>query len=308
MSLRAQLSRHHRIITALRGKYKTFEALQEYLDAASETDDVDYKLSKRTFFREKNDILELYNVDIQFDSYRKAYTINEDYRNDDYNNKTALIDAFDTYHTVSIGQHMAQNFEVESRRAIGMEHIFQIMSALKKKYVLVFEYTKYSNTPEDEQVPSVRRVAPYGLKEFEKRWYLIGMDVTSEKIRIWGLDRMKNISVDKVGYIKSKDFDLKKMFANNFGITIDDTKVTELIQLKMSRLTSKYFESKPLHTSQIIDTIDDQYVMLSLKVKVNLDLEMELKKHGATIEIMLPTSLRLKMKAEYETLLSLYKD
>jgi len=64
------------IIQKLRNcKKATFKEIKDYLERQSELSDFDLNISKRTFDRDKNEILSIFNVLIEYNHSRKVYYI-----------------------------------------------------------------------------------------------------------------------------------------------------------------------------------------------------------------------------------------
>ncbi|HCM29200.1 MAG TPA: WYL domain-containing protein, partial [Bacteroidales bacterium] len=67
MSTRETLLRYNYIINRLRRGPATFDEIVNYLNAKAEDTDYNLSISQRTFQRDKQDILSLYGIIIEFD-------------------------------------------------------------------------------------------------------------------------------------------------------------------------------------------------------------------------------------------------
>ena len=67
MSTRETLLRYNYIINRLRRGPATFDEIVNYLNAKAEDTDYNLSISHRTFQRDKQDILSLYGIIIEFD-------------------------------------------------------------------------------------------------------------------------------------------------------------------------------------------------------------------------------------------------
>lgn len=74
MSTRETLLRYNFIINRLRRGPATFDEILNYLNAKAEDTDYNLSISQRTFQRDKQDILSLYGIIIEFDRSTKNIT------------------------------------------------------------------------------------------------------------------------------------------------------------------------------------------------------------------------------------------
>jgi len=74
MSTRETLLRYNYIINRLRRGPATFDEIVNYLNAKAEDTDYNLSISQRTFQRDKQDILSLYGIIIEFDRSTKNIT------------------------------------------------------------------------------------------------------------------------------------------------------------------------------------------------------------------------------------------
>ncbi|HCN83891.1 MAG TPA: WYL domain-containing protein, partial [Sphingobacteriaceae bacterium] len=77
MSKRESLSRYNLIINKLRKHPADFKSISDHLERESEIQEYNFKVSKRTFQRDLDDIRSLFHIDVQYDFSRKVYFIDD---------------------------------------------------------------------------------------------------------------------------------------------------------------------------------------------------------------------------------------
>lgn len=299
MSKKESLARQSIIIEALRKRPMTFAEIGDKLDLESEIRGYDYRISKRTFNRDVEEISSLYHIDIKYDYALRAYTLEEDH---DTPASERLLDAFNTFHAVQIGEQMAPYFEVERRRAAGMQHIFLLMHVVKKRRQVNIVYQKF--LAEDAET---RRVAPLALKEFKNRWYLVALDMKDDRIKTFGLDRIVEVIPGKEHFSAPADFNLERMFRNCFGIILPRQDKPQKVVLAFDREQGKYIRSMPLHSSQREIPHEGADYIISLRINLTYDFLMELRSYGPRLKILEPRELIEDMKNDLSATLAHYK-
>src|SRR5690606_10836632 len=278
MSKKETLARQSIIIEALRKRPMSFAALSDKLDLESEIRGYDFRISKRTFNRDVEEIRDLYNLEIKYDFSKKAFVLNTE---DEFPSGERLLDAFNTFHAIRIGERLSQNFEIERRRAAGMEHIFVLMHVIRNKLVTGIQYQKFDTDKATEKV-----VCPLALKEFRNRWYLIALDKKEELIKTFGLDRITGVNPGKKKFSTPAGFNLDKMFRNCFGIIAPHHEAPEQVVLSFDPEQGKYIQSMPLHHSQKEIINNDQEYRIGLYLNITYDLIMELRSYGPRMKVL----------------------
>jgi predicted DNA-binding transcriptional regulator YafY len=297
MSKREAIIRLSLILRKLRSKACTFEEIYDFLMQEGEIQSYNFDISKRTFQRDLQDIASIFSIDIDYDfSNRKYYIAEEGPAND------RLLEAFDTFSALNVRERMSDILLFEDRKPLGTDHLHGIMHAIKQQKLIKFSYSKYW-----EEGSTTRTLVPYAMKEFNHRWYVVGKDHIKQEIRIFGLDRIKDLQILKEGY-EAANFSVQDYFKHCFGIIRpdDEKSAPEEVILSFNPFKGKYIKSLPLHHSQQLLVDNEEETRVSIKVYITHDLMMEILSHGHEVDVIGPIGLRKKVKDELESALKTY--
>ena len=280
--------RYSSIIQKLRNcKEATFKEIKDYLERQSDLSGYDLNISKRTFDRDKNEILSLFNVLIEYNSSRKVYYIADD---DQSCINDRMLEAFDMFNSLNMSVSNAPYIILKKRKPQGTEHFYGLLHAIKNRLMIKFTYTKFW----DDEI-SERNVEPYALKESGYRWYLISKDKKDGKIKTFGLDRISELDILRQKFVYPKDYKPNDVFRYSFGILTDSVKEPEEVMLSFEPFRGKYIKSFPLHNSQQIIFDSKKELRIRLNVLITEDFIMELLSFGDEVKIISPKSLKNKI-------------
>jgi predicted DNA-binding transcriptional regulator YafY len=293
--------RYHVIIKKLRRFPATFQEIAEALQLESEIQSYNFYISKRTFQRDVEDIRTIYNIDIQYDFSRKVYYINYDNKEEF---KERILEAFDTFHALNLSDRLSRHIHFERRHPQGTENLYGLLHAIKNRFRVRFEHQKFW-----EAEITHREAEPLALKEFQSRWYLVARDLKDNRIKTFGLDRIKKLEITRQSFKPEEDFDVKKYFRYCFGIIRPDKKneKPQEIILSFDPVEGKYIKSLPLHETQEIVVDNEKEVRVRLKLFVTYDFIMELLSHGNRVKVVKPYQLAWEMEERYQQALKQYQ-
>ncbi len=300
MSRKEAYIRLRHIVNKLRRKKSSFKEISDYLDSQSELEGYDFKISDRTFKRDRDEISVIWSIDIQWDNKQKVYYIEND---GDTFQKDKLYEAFDTIHLLNMSEDLSNIIHFEKRKPKGTENLFLLIHAIKNRLKIKFEYEKFW----DDTI-SKRIVEPYSLKEFKNRWYLIGKTSTDKHVKTFALDRMRDMELTKEHFEVIPGFDMKEMFRYCYGIITPKEEQPEVIILSFDNEQGKYIKSLPLHESQEILVDNEDELQIKLKLNITHDLEMELLSFGDNVKILQPLTLARRIKDSHEKAWKQYRE
>ncbi len=302
MSKRAFFKRYLWLFDVIkRNRYITFKELAHKFENSDFRDDDQAGFSKRTFIRDKDEILELFGVEIKYSATERGYYVVEE-------NSSPIKDlTLDSYRLINTYQMFedADRYIAAEQNKSGSEHLLTVLAAIQNRKKLKFDYCKYVN-----ESPLNRIIEPYFIKQFKNRWYVIARDTKDLQIKAFALERIVK-DIDTIN--PSASFDIPQnikpdtYFKDSFGIfKLSDAK-TEEIELSFKPLKGKFIKSQPLHASQTIIIDTDNELRVKLKLQITHDFIMELLSHGSEVKVIAPKSLRNMVIEEYKNTLSQYR-
>ena len=147
---------------------------------------------------------------------------------------------------------------------------------------------------------------PYFLKEYNQRWFLFGLNDTSQLIENRPLDRIKGVVRSTLAY-KPCPVDFEDYFRNLVGVSRTEQSIIEKICLRFAHKRARYVETKPIHTSQrkIADTAKG--VFFEFDLIINQELEAKILEFGEDVCVMSPDTLKISIINILNSALDNYK-
>lgn len=136
-------------------------------------------------------------------------------------------------------------------------------------------------------------IHPYHLKQFNNRWFLIGLQEGSHGNYITNraLDRIVRFSKADVPFIPNKDIDFDDYFKDIIGVTVPSSNVkVEKVTLRFDERQFPYVVTKPMHHSQIV--LNEEQRIIQISVKPNPELEAAILSYGDHVEVLKPQWFR----------------
>lgn len=181
----------------------------------------------------------------------------------------------------------------ECRYLKGKEFFSTLLSAICKKQVLSVGYRSFRSDRDKEVL-----IHPYYLKEYNNRWFLIGLVHGYESLTNLAFDRILYINeVSGVSFIENNQYDFNDdYFSDIIGVSKQPNTDPEDVIIKVNAKEYPYIETKPLHeTQRKISSSAEEYV-IGIKVCINYELEQLLLSYGDAIQVVSPEYLRDKIK------------
>ena len=255
----------------------------------------------RTFFRLKNQIADIFGIDIECDKGRNTYYI--PYRDELYDDrlKMWLLNSFALHNRLSGDPQLRRRVQFEDIPG-GTHWLDNLLDAMQKRLKIRILYQKSF----EDDLTEYAHCKPFGLKLFKQRWYLIAEN-RDGAMRFFSLDRIHNLEVSAESFQMPEDFDMEKLFDEAFGMYVNPETEAERVVVKADIPQSQYLKSLPLHHSQRIIEESDDYVVFAWKLKPTYDFIQQLLTMNLHIEVLEPISLRQQMNELLNTMLGKYK-
>jgi predicted DNA-binding transcriptional regulator YafY len=188
-----------------------------------------------------------------------------------------------------------------SRGYTGSRYLPQIYDAIFGSREITFTHTRF-----DTGEKTFRNLQPYVLKEHRNRWYVMGKE--NDEPKIFGIERIENLEITDKFFEKDLAFydEIKSLLYDSVGVMAFGF-VTEEVVLKFDRIPAQYIKTLMLHRSQKIIEETEDYLTISLRVKVTQEFIMEcILRFGNNVKVLKPESLIQKMRDIYSGALTNY--
>lgn len=247
-------------------------------------------IPERTFHRHKEAIKELFDISIVCDrTNERVYRIDHSDIETAKNIRSWLLNTF-SLSNILIESHDIQDRILVENIPSGIPFLSTIIASMRDNRTLSISYQNYFNA-----TSSSFDIEPYCLKLFRQRWYLLARSPYDNRLRIYSLDRILDLSVSNNRFQLPKDFDASSIFQNCFGIIIGTNDKPTTIKFKVINNQQKYIRSLPLHHSQQEIDSESDYSIFSIFVKPTFDLIQEFLKYGNNLEVIEPIGLRMQL-------------
>ena len=255
-------------------------------------------LSRSSFNRHRDAILDMFGIVIECDvqdGYR-YYIYNPEVLDDDTMERWMLS-------TLTVGGVLSDGLSVQERIILenvpaGEEFLQTIIRAVKTNKLITIGYRRFGAETTE------KTVAPYALKLFHQRWYLLAF--TGRHFATYSLDRMTAVSLTDETFRMPDDFSPQAYFAEYFGVLTDETPLAHVVVRAYGR-TPDYLRTLPLHLSQREVTSTADYTDFSFDIRPTADFIGTLLSHGDGLEVLQPLDLRERLRQQVDALRARYQ-
>ncbi len=184
----------------------------------------------------------------------------------------------------------------------GSELLGELIGAIANEQVLEIKYKKFGA---EHAKPVIMH--PYMLKEYRNMWYILGYVEQYERVIVFALDRIEQMSILNKAYFKPEKayFNAETFFADTVGVTVSKNP-PEKVLLLFSTLQGKYIEAQPIHRSQQIIENTEKGCLVELEVVINPELKMQILSYGANVEVLAPPSFVEEIGKEIKKMQFIY--
>lgn len=187
------------------------------------------------------------------------------------------------------------------RRRVDLRHFELIGAALVKRRRLTIDYYGRAKDRRTE-----REVSPLRLVNHRGNWYLDAWCHTSEAIRMFALDSIREA---KLLEERAKEVSLKAIddeLGSGYGIYRG--KHLQWATLLFSPEAAKWVRSEIWHEQQRVRDLDDNRYELTIPYSDPAELELEILRHGENVQVVAPVSLRNRIARRLALATLLYSD
>ena len=268
-----------------RGK-TTFEEINESWQRSSLNFDGE-DLPLRTFHNHRQAIEQMFDINIECDK-RNGYKYYIENTGDMERGgvRSWLLNTFAVNNLINESHKLKQRILFEKIPS-GQMYLTPIIEAMRDSSSIEITYQTFQRDS-----PYIVEIYPYCIKVFKQRWYVIAYNPGKERILIYALDRIKNISITDKSFQLPKDFDGELFFTDCFGIVAGDGHKAENVSIKVNKIQGNYIRALPLHHSQKEIENTPDYAVFRYHIRPSFDFRQELLSHGSEVEVLEPKWLR----------------
>ena len=281
------------IKTLLERKSVTFDELNRKW---VEDDVADGKpLQRSTFNRHRDSLLDIFGIVIECDlaTYR-YYIVNPEVLRSDSIARWLLS-------TMSVHAALSDCAAVKNRIVLenvpAADFLPVIISAIKAGRKVEMTYQRFGAPPYD------KTVAPYALKLFHQRWYMLAF--TGNHYATYSLDRMQAVRLSEETFTMPEDFSPKDYFSEYYGVMTDETPMARVVVRAYGKQPD-YLRTLPLHASQRELASTEDYTDFSYDIRPTIDFLNELLSRRDEVEVLSPDDVRQKMRDLVQKMLNRY--
>jgi hypothetical protein len=250
-------------------------------------DRFDNAYSRRTFNNHRAAIEDVFGIRIECNRSTNRYFIEyTDDVSDEQAESAWLINTFTVNNMLALAKERLSGRVSVDDIPSGHRHLTGIMEAMTENIEIEIKYRKYTSS--ETETFTLR---PYAVKEASRRWYVVAYCIEREAIRVYGLDRVAEMTATGKKFRMPEDFDVEELFATSFGIYIPDGK-GRTITFRATEREAKYLRDLPIHASQKEVRTRGDGVVFEIFVCPNTDLIMEFCRRGDRIEVLSPSDIR----------------
>lgn len=177
-----------------------------------------------------------------------------------------------------------------SQKVQGQQWISLLYNAVIQKQCMVLTYQPFVE-PAERQV-----ISPYLLREYNRRWFLIGHSHKYQKIRTYALDRIQEADEYLLeDFYLQPGFNPTTYFEPVIGVSIPEKGKVEELLIRTTPLRARYLSTKPMHHSQRLVGATENHSIFAIRVIPNIELERLLLSLGEEAVVLQPDWLRQRI-------------
>jgi len=300
MSKHGAIRRYSLIIEKIANRqYPSFSIIKDFLF------DHGFELSDRTIQRDIEQIRFDFGIEIKYDKDIRGYYIDDEetfgvegfIRFLEIANTAALLSD-----TLRDGKEALNYIDFESAGELkGLKFLKQLLHALKNSRLISFTYKRFDADKENTYL-----MQPYLLKEYQSRWYIIGLIDNYSDFRTFGIDRIFSLTVKEETFKRDPALSPKSLFRNTIGLTYAPDGYEEVI-LSFTAFQGNYIKTLPWHHTQQILIDNQQELRIKLNIVPNFEFKQKILMHGETVTVLQPQWLANDIQQSLQNTLKKYK-
>jgi predicted DNA-binding transcriptional regulator YafY len=183
----------------------------------------------------------------------------------------------------------------------GIEFINPLYTTIIDQKVICISYQSFKQE-------TVQRIIlhPYFLKQYNNRWFLFGLNNEYNSISNLALDRIIKIDESDIRFEKQNKIKFEEFFDDMIGVTLPEGASPQKIILKINAKAWPYIKTKPLHGSQKIKDVTQEFTIVELNLIINYELVSLLFSYSEDLTVVEPLILVDEIRNKAMNLLKSY--
>lgn len=277
-------------------------------------------LAKRTFHNYRDAIFDTFGLKIELDkswSHYKYHIVESENNLHGNSIRSWAMDSFSILNQLNSDKSLEDKIQYEETPS-GSKWPIILLKAIGESKVVEMTYHKFG-----DPAPNTFKVEPYLLKVSNRRWYVVvralhyvqmneqlkkegKLDELKDTIRVYSLDRIKNIEILDEKFKPNKNFNSKEYFDGSVGVYSSGAPKQKVV-IRAYDKARDYMETLPFHHSQKIESKTNDYTDFSITVRPTFDFKQLILQQGTQVEVLSPDSLRNEIKEIITKMLERYK-
>jgi len=198
-----------------RGQNPSFQEIKDYLFEHG------FEIGDRTIQRDIEQIRFEFGIEIKYDRDKNGYYI-------DYENSLNIESFFRFLEIVNTAELLTESLH-ESKDSLkhisfdtggglkGIENLKPLLKAIKDNRKISFTHFNFHTEKSRKYA-----LKPYLLKEYQNRWYVVGLIGGFNEFRTFGIDRIENLEIKTETFKPDKKLNPIEMFNKTIGLVYSE--------------------------------------------------------------------------------------
>jgi predicted DNA-binding transcriptional regulator YafY len=212
--------------------------------------------------------------------------------------KATLPEAYVTY-LEKIENSMAVGVRARKTYRHFQETLTAVQEAVQRQCAIEIDYFTMSRGKATR-----RRVAPYKIWFYGETFYLIGYCAMRNGIRLFAMDRIKQIHLTEDTFDIPDDFDAESFMASSFGVFQGEP---VKVRIRFSPEAAGYVSEKMWHPSQTLAPEPDGSTVFTAEVAGIDEIKRWIMGWGSAAQVLEPAALRTAIAKDARDMLKFYE-
>ncbi len=180
------------------------------------------------------------------------------------------------------------------------EIIDLLMQAVEDCRIAFITYQSMHSTE-----PATRDVYPYGIVYHQASLYLVAFAVEHNEIRHYKVDRIEDVQLEDLKFVRPEDFNLEQHLADSFGIYQASGRPIK-VRIRFAPEAARIVEESNWHASQKLTHKSDGSLTAEFRLSHTNEIKSWILSFGKHAVVEQPASLRDEIIAEAHEIIAAY--